>query len=67
SREDALAQLADSSSFYRKSEPHSPIPYLLDRAIRWSNMSLEEWLAEALKDDNALTNVRETLGTMFQR
>ena len=54
--------LADVATYYRQAEPHSPIPYLIERAIRWSNLSLQEWLREALKSDDALSNVQDLLG-----
>lgn len=62
SRQDALKMLADVATYYRQAEPHSPIPYLIERAIRWSNLSLQEWLREALKSDEALGNVQDLLG-----
>ncbi|HNH82966.1 MAG TPA: type VI secretion system protein TssA [Acidobacteriota bacterium] len=62
SRQDALTMLADVATYYRQAEPHSPIPYLIERAIRWSNLSLQEWLREALKSDDALSNVQDLLG-----
>lgn len=62
SRQDALKMLADVATYYRQAEPHSPIPYLIERAIRWSNLSLQDWLREALKSDEALGNVQDLLG-----
>lgn len=64
-RQDAITLLTAVSTYYKKAEPHSPVPYLIERAIRWSGMTLEEWLREALKDETALGNVKETLG-IFQ-
>lgn len=62
SRGDALARLAEVAEFFRKTEPHSPVSYLLDKAVRWGNMPLHLWLQEIIKDENILTGLREHLG-----
>jgi type VI secretion system protein ImpA len=61
-RSEALRRLAAVAEFFRKTEPHSPISYLVQRAARWGEMPLEEWLREVIKDDVVLGGVRETLG-----
>lgn len=62
SRQDALKRLADVASFFRQTEPHSPVSYLVQRAVKWGNMPLNEWLQEVIKDEAVLGNLRETLG-----
>lgn len=66
-RSDALRRLAAVAEFFRKTEPHSPISYLVQRAARWGEMPLEEWLREVIKDDSVLGGVRETLGIKEER
>ena len=61
-RSEALRRLAAVAEFFRKTEPHSPISYLVQRAARWGEMPLEAWLREVIKDDTVLGGVRETLG-----
>jgi type VI secretion system protein ImpA len=61
-RDDAVRQLAEVAAFFRKTEPHSPVSYLVERAIRWSDMSLAAWLESVIKEDSALKALRETLG-----
>ena len=61
-RSEALRRLASVAEFFRKTEPHSPISYLVQRAARWGEMPLDEWLREVIKDDSVLGGVRETLG-----
>lgn len=46
SRDQAFKQLRELSEFFKQTEPHSPIPFLLERAIRWGYMSLPELLEE---------------------
>jgi type VI secretion system protein ImpA len=61
-RMEALRQLARVAEFFRKTEPHSPVSYLVQRAARWGEMPLDEWLQEVIKNDGVLGEVRETLG-----
>ena len=61
-RADALRRLADVADFFRRTEPHSPVAYLVQRAVRWGEMPLDEWLREVISDERVLAHVRETLG-----
>jgi type VI secretion system protein ImpA len=62
SRQDALKRLGDIADFFKKTEPHSPISYLLQRAVKWGNMPLELWLQDVIKDENVIFQLRQTLG-----
>ncbi len=62
SRKEALKRLADIAGFFQKTEPHSPVSYLVQRAVKWGNMGLETWLQEVIKDETVLFQLRETLG-----
>lgn len=66
-RADALRRLGAVAEFFRRTEPHSPVAYLVQRAARWGEMPLEEWLQEVIKSDDVLGNVRETLGLTQNR
>lgn len=61
-RVDALRRLEAIAAFFRRTEPHSPIAYLVQRAARWGQMPLEEWLREVVKSEDVLSHIRETLG-----
>jgi type VI secretion system protein ImpA len=61
-RADAIRRLAAVAEYFRRAEPHSPIAYLVQRAVRWGEMPLEEWLRDVIHDDNVLGQLRETLG-----
>lgn len=50
SREEALRLVAEVSLFFKKTEPHSPIYYLLDRAVRWGSIPLDQWLNEMINE-----------------
>jgi type VI secretion system protein ImpA len=62
SRQEALRRLAEVSDYFRRTEPHSPVAYLVQRAIKWGQMPLETWLQDVIKDDTVLGQLRETLG-----
>jgi len=61
-RQDALRRLAEVADYFRRTEPHSPVSYLVQRAIAWGHMPLETWLGEVIKDSSLLESLRETLG-----
>jgi type VI secretion system protein ImpA len=62
SREDALARLREVADFFRRTEPHSPVPYLIQRAINWSRMTFDQLLSELVKDENSRHEINSTLG-----
>lgn len=61
-REDALRRLQQVAEFFRRTEPHSPVAYLAERAARWGRMPLHVWLQTVLKDNPALPQLEELLG-----
>ncbi len=63
----ALRQLTEVAEFFQKTEPHSPISYLVQRAARWGQMPLDEWLQEVIKNPGVLGEVRETLGIKSEK
>lgn len=62
SREQAIRQLQEIASFFRRTEPHSPVAYLAEKAAKWGTMPLHEWLRTVVKDDSALLRMEELLG-----
>ncbi|MCF6324989.1 MAG: type VI secretion system protein TssA [Gammaproteobacteria bacterium] len=50
SRDEAFRQLKSISDFFRGTEPHSPISYVLDKAVRWGDMPLDELMSELIPD-----------------
>ena len=61
-RADALRRLAAVADYFRRTEPHSPVPYLVQRAVHWANLPLEQWLQYVIHDTTSLESIRETLG-----
>lgn len=62
SREQALAQLRAVAEFFRRTEPHSPVAYLAERAARWGEQPLHAWLRSVVKDEASLATLEELLG-----
>jgi type VI secretion system protein ImpA len=62
SREEALRALAGIASFFRRTEPHSPLSYTLDEAVRRGRMSWPELLAEVVADADTRNSILTHLG-----
>lgn len=62
SRADAYRLLGEAADFLARTEPHSPVPYLVRRAIRWGTMPLGDLLAELLEDGHDRTRIQDLLG-----
>jgi type VI secretion system protein ImpA len=62
SREQALEQLRQVAIFFRRTEPHSPVAYLADKAATWGDLPLHTWLKTVIKDANSLAFIEEMLG-----
>jgi type VI secretion system protein ImpA len=60
-RRDALAQLRLVAEFFRRTEPHSPVAYLAEKAASWGEMPLHVWLKRVIKDDSVLQQIEEML------
>jgi type VI secretion system protein ImpA len=62
-RAQALLQLRMVADFFRRTEPHSPVAYLADKAASWGDMPLHVWLRAVIKDPAAISGVEELLGS----
>lgn len=56
-RADAYYLLAEAADFLARTEPHSPAPYLIRRAIAWGAMSLDELLPELVRNSTELSEI----------
>ena len=61
-RQQALAQLRQVADFFRRTEPHSPVAYLADKAASWGELPLHLWLRAVVKDQGTLAQLDEMLG-----
>ena len=62
SREEALRRLSEVAEYFRRTEPHSPVSYLVERAVRWGRMPLMDVIQEFVEDPNSLERIRFNLG-----
>ena len=60
-RAEAFQYLREAAEFLIRTEPHSPVPYLVMRAVSWEHMPLPHLLAELLQK-NDLAAVYALLG-----
>jgi len=63
-REDAFKQLLEIATYFRKYEPHSPISYILQKAVKWGNMPLNELIAELIPDSSSRERYSELTGVI---
>jgi len=61
-RAQALQQLRAVAEFFRRTEPHSPVAYLADKAASWGEMTLHDWLRAVMKSGTTLEQIEELLG-----
>lgn len=57
SRADAYRRLAEAADYLARTEPHSPTPYLVRRAIAWGGMQLNDLLVELVRDNSQLAEI----------
>lgn len=62
SREDAFRRLEEIAAYLRRTEPQSPVPYLIERAVAWGRMPFSALLNELIKDEPSRGHVVELLG-----
>jgi type VI secretion system ImpA/VasJ family protein len=61
-RKVAFERLKEVAEFLKRTEPHSPVAYLVQRAIKWGDMSLENVITELVKNNDVRKQIMETLG-----
>ena len=61
-RDAALQQLHQVATYFRREEPHSPISYSIEQAIRWSKLPLTELIKELIPDESARTKYQHLSG-----
>ena len=61
-RAEALKQLGYISQFFRRTEPHSPLSYIIEKAVRWGDMSLGELMKELIPDSNSRSTYSSLTG-----
>lgn len=60
-RADAYRRLSDAADYLLRTEPHSPTPYLVKRAVEWGTMSLPELLQQIVRNEGELSEIDRLL------
>jgi type VI secretion system protein ImpA len=61
SRAEAYQRLAEAADYLLRTEPHSPTPYLVRRAVEWGSMSLSEVLQQIVRNDGEMQEINRLL------
>ncbi len=64
SREQAFKQLTEIADFFRRTEPHSPVSYVLEKAVKWGNMPLTSLIQELIPDSSSRSHYGELTGVV---
>jgi len=64
SREEAYRQLLVIAGYLARTEPHSPVPYLIRRGVEWGNKPLSELLGELISADAESRRLWTLLGVL---
>ena len=52
-RDDAIKQLAAIAVFFKATEPHSPIPFAIEKTVRWARMPFDKLMQELIPSDDS--------------
>ncbi|AEA69627.1 Conserved hypothetical protein [Pseudomonas brassicacearum subsp. brassicacearum NFM421] len=63
-REEAYRQLMVIAGYLARTEPHSPVPYLIRRGVEWGNKPLSELLGELISADAESRRLWTLLGVL---
>ena len=63
SRDEAYQRLEEAADYLLRTEPHSPVPYLVKRAVGWGGMPLAELLQELMDNESDLNHIYRLLRT----
>lgn len=61
-REEAYRLLEAVAAYLQKTEPHSPTPYLIKRAVAWGRMSLADLMQEVVREEGDIARFFSLLG-----
>lgn len=66
-RRQALKLLGQIQDYFATNEPHSPVTFLLRRAIDWADMPLDQWLTHIIKNEDQLATLSDMIGIQPKR
>jgi type VI secretion system protein ImpA len=65
-RADIYARLAEAAAKLQEIEPHSPIPYLLQRAVELGHMPFPKLMRALISDNDVLNDLDRGLGIKYE-
>ena len=61
SRAEAYWRLTEAADYLLRTEPHSPTPYLIKRAVEWGSMSLFEVFQQIIRNEGEMQELNRLL------
>ncbi len=61
-REDAFRMLLEVADYFKHTEPHSPVAYALEQAVRWGRMPLPDLLTELIPEQATRDTIFKIVG-----
>lgn len=61
-RADAFKKLQEVANWLKRNDPHSPVAMLVQRAVAWGSMSLEQVLSELVRNNDVRDRIFDELG-----
>lgn len=61
SRAEAYWRLSEAADYLLRTEPHSPTPYLVQRAVEWGSMNLFELLQQIIRNEGEMQEINRLL------
>ncbi|MCC6149861.1 MAG: type VI secretion system ImpA family N-terminal domain-containing protein [Planctomycetes bacterium] len=61
-RSDAFRKLQEVANWLKRNDPHSPVAMLVQRAVAWGSMSLEQVLTELVRNSDVRDRIFDELG-----
>jgi type VI secretion system protein ImpA len=61
-REDAFRVIQKVADFFRRTEPHTIVPFALEQVVRWGKMSLPDLLTELIPEEPQRKNLFKQVG-----
>jgi len=61
SRAEAYWRLSEAADYLLRTEPHSPTPYLVQRAVEWGSMSLFDLLQQIIRNEGEMEELNRLL------
>lgn len=61
-RQQAFQRLLQVATYFRTAEPHSPLSYALEQAVRWGEMPLPDLLRDLVPDETVLSKIFQRMG-----